>query len=120
MKCINQNHDCPKARVNGECCWIGGPPPQCVREGQTPARPTDSPPGPAIVPDSGTQEQEPQYYEATKEVLDSLKWMAKDMDYRRSQTALCAEPLSPEMQDVRRIISEMEAGTLNVTRIRQH
>ena len=121
MTCINPNQERCGYRRDGwepnQCFRLGGPPPQCVREGQTPARPTDSPPGPAIVPDSGTQEQEPQYYEATKEVLDSLKWMAKDMDYRRSQTALCAEPLSPEMQDVRRIIAEMEAGTLIVTRV---
>jgi hypothetical protein len=34
MKCVNPNRDCPKARRGDDCLWLGGPPPQCILEGQ--------------------------------------------------------------------------------------
>jgi hypothetical protein len=98
----------------------GGPPPQCVREAQTTPPATQEPPEPEIVSQATAGDAEPTFEEATQEVKRAIKWMKRDMDFRRSQTGLDGDALSPEMQDVRRIIAEMEAGTLIVTRVRQH
>lgn len=124
MTCINPNQERCGYRRDGwepnQCFHLGGPPPQCVREGQTPAPATQEPSEPEIVPQATPREPEPTFEEATQEMKRTIKWMERDMSFRRSQTGMDGDALSPEMQDVRRIIAELEAGTLIVTRVRQH
>ncbi len=124
MTCINPNQERCGYRRDGwepnQCFRLGGPPFKCQREGQTTPPATQESSEPEIVAQATAREPEPTFEEATQQVLRAIRWMKRDMDFRREQTGLDGDALSPEMQDVCRLISEMEAGTLNVTRIRQH
>lgn len=116
MNCINPHQERCAYRVAGHCLYIGGPPPQCVREGQTPAPETNEPPKAEIVQQAQPAATVRTPTDVTDEVLRALTWMKRDMDYRREQTGM-SETISPEMLHVNQIIAEMQAGTLQVTRV---
>lgn len=57
--------------------------------------------------------------DVTEKIQASLSWMAMDMDYRRGQSGLDADPLSPEMQTVHGLLEDFEAGRIQCVRREQ-
>jgi len=54
--------------------------------------------------------------DVTEQIQVSLDWMAADMDFRRSQTGLDSDPLSPEMVMVHELLAEFKAGRIECIR----
>jgi len=54
--------------------------------------------------------------DVTDQIQVSLDWMAADMDFRRQQTGLDADPLSPEMVLVHELLADFEAGRIECIR----
>ena len=55
--------------------------------------------------------------EVTEQIAKTLRWMKTDMDFRRMQTGLDGEPLSPEMELAGRLLDDLEAGRIECRRI---
>jgi hypothetical protein len=88
-----------------------------VREGQTPAPETNEPPEPEIVAQATPREPEPTCEEATDETRVALvllrRRLALAFETKHGLDARCV----PETRYLETIISELEAGTLVVTRV---
>jgi len=54
--------------------------------------------------------------DVTEQIQVSLEWMAADMDFRRSQTGLESDPLSPEMVLVHKLLEDFAAGRIECIR----
>jgi len=54
--------------------------------------------------------------DVTEQIQVSLDWMAADMDFRRSQTGLESDPLSPEMVLVHKLLEDFAAGRIECIR----
>ena len=50
--------------------------------------------------------------DVTQAIHTSLSWMAADMNYRREQTGLDGDPLSPEMILVHELLGDLAAGRI--------
>jgi len=56
--------------------------------------------------------ERPSGEDVTEKIQTSLSWMAADMDFRRRETGLEAEPQSPEMKLVHDLLADFEAGRI--------
>jgi hypothetical protein len=55
--------------------------------------------------------------DVTQEILQTLDWMISDMNFRRAQTELDEDPLSPEMQRALALRDGLRAGRIECRRI---
>lgn len=55
--------------------------------------------------------------DATNEVLASMDWMIDDLNFRRQQTGLDSDPLSPEIQKAMAVRDELRAGRIECRRL---
>jgi hypothetical protein len=50
--------------------------------------------------------------DATSEILHTLEWMIQDMEFRRDQTGLDGDAMSPEMAVAHRLLGELRQGRI--------
>ena len=54
--------------------------------------------------------------EVTQQITRTLRWMKRDMDFRREQTGLDGDAQSPEMVLAGELLAELEAGNIQCRR----
>ena len=117
MQCPNPNPGTCRFHLGADCLQMGGPPFKCQREAQTTPPATQEPSEPEVVPQATPREPEPTCEEATDETRVALvllrRRLALAFETKHGLDARCV----PETRYLETIISELEAGTLVVTRV---
>lgn len=121
MTCINPNQERCGYRRDGwepnQCFRLGGPPFKCQREGQTPAPATQESSEPEIVAQAAAESLARRFHTLYERLASAYGYSTR----RDTREFTPGSPNGQLMIAVcKEIIAEMEAGTLIVTRVRQH
>ncbi len=59
----------------------------------------------------------PFFPDVIADVRETLEWMVADMNFRRQQTGLESDPVSPEMQKAMALLEDLRAGRIECRRM---